>query len=376
MKKIHTLALLTLVLASTSAGCGFLKGGSGQKPAVAAVEPAEDSAGATVTVTLENFNDKRDILLFGGVPVRVTDEAAVAAETATGAKAFADARGSNETPDLTAYTVQTTVTRTVVVPNLDGGPVALTVRRGDYESDSVTFTILSSNSLPKDDAAPAAEGDTVAGDGNTGDDITPTDPGAGPTGDDQGSDMGDAGNPPAGSETPPAETPPPHAAYAALSQGASSFGLNYIRLNWSVAYVDSAFIRVPVNYWYADVISFGQFHGSSTGPFPFGASDSEGGLLEKLASSLLDDDHGSMPFNYCSVPMAGRTNTPHPCYTSNPNATHFNYVDIMIPLASGEKAKAGTWKFRLPAQANVFTVFYRDWSKNVHHQDLKISNPF
>jgi hypothetical protein len=260
---------------------------------------------------------------------------------------------------------------------LDGGPVALTVRRGDYESDSVTFTILSSNSLPKDDAAPAAEGDAVADTGDTGDDIAPTDPGAGATGDDdQGSAMGDAGNPPAGEETPPAETPPPHAAYAALSQGASSFGLNYIRLNWSVAYVDSAFIRVPVNYYYADVISFGQFHGSSAGPFPFGASDNEGGLLEKLASSLLDDDHGSMPFNYCSVPMLGRTNTPHPCYTSNPNATHFNYVDIMIPLASGEKAKAGTWKFRLPAQTNVFTVFYRDWSKNVHTQALAIANPF
>jgi hypothetical protein len=96
MKKIHTLALLTLVLASTSAGCGFLKGGSGNKPAVAAVEPSEDSAGATVTVTLENFNDKRDILLFGGVPVSVTDPTAVASETPSGAKAFADARGSRK----------------------------------------------------------------------------------------------------------------------------------------------------------------------------------------------------------------------------------------------------------------------------------------
>jgi hypothetical protein len=56
--------------------------------------------------------------------------------------------------------------------------------------------------------------------------------------------------------------------------------------------------------------------------------------------------------------------------------TSFNYVDVMIPLAAGEKSKSGTWKFRLPAKVNTFTVYYRDWSKNVHHQDLQISKSF
>jgi hypothetical protein len=78
MKKPHTLRALILgvALASSSAGCSLFGGGSSSGPSVSAVEPQEGNAGTTVAVTLENFSDKRDILLFGGVPVRTEDPVA------------------------------------------------------------------------------------------------------------------------------------------------------------------------------------------------------------------------------------------------------------------------------------------------------------
>ncbi len=44
----------------------------------------------------------------------------------------------------------------------------------------------------------------------------------------------------------------------------------------------------------------------------------------------------------------------------------------MLPL-SGTHSHAGLLKFRLPANQNVFTIYYRDWADHVNKKEIKIA---
>jgi len=148
---------------------------------------------------------------------------------------------------------------------------------------------------------------------------------------------------------------------------------NYTRLSWSASYVQSAFLRVPTNYRFADPISFSQFAGQPNNPNAFAPVSNETELLEKLADSPLAWNVSSRPQNYCKIPRAGIQGVSNEeCYTSNPNTTPYNYIDI--PL-SGTHSHAGLLKFRLPAHQNVFTIYYRDWANHLNKKEIKIAKP-
>jgi len=150
--------------------------------------------------------------------------------------------------------------------------------------------------------------------------------------------------------------------------------LNYAQVSWSASYVESAFLRVPTNYRFADPIPFSQFAGQSNHPSAFAPVSNESDLLEKLADSPVSGDFGSRPLNYCKIPRAGIQGLSSECYTSNPNTTPYNYVDVMIPL-SGTHSHTGLLKFRLPAHQNVFTIYYRDWANRLNKKEIKIVRP-
>ncbi|MCE9623971.1 MAG: hypothetical protein K8R69_00745 [Deltaproteobacteria bacterium] len=152
-----------------------------------------------------------------------------------------------------------------------------------------------------------------------------------------------------------------------------SRSFNYTRVSWSANYVQSAFLRVPTNYQFADPISFSQFGGQTNNPNAFAPVANETELLGKLADSPLSENIGSRPMNYCKIPRAGIQGvSSEECYTSNPNTTSYNYIDI--PL-SGTHSHAGLLKFRLPAHQNVFTIYYRDWANRLNKKEIKIAKP-
>jgi hypothetical protein len=370
MKKLYILLSLTGVFGSSTIGCSFFGGGPSSGPGIEAAFPEEGQAGTAVVLDLENFNVKRDIVLFGGVPVKTMDPVD---DSAGEAKASviderSEKLSTRETPALEEWiAVEKKVSRMVTIPNLAAGVVEITIRRGDYESPAVPFTIVT----PPAPSSSASD-ENESGDGDS---ITPKDDTV--AGNATGEGEGDAADDTVGPDDPvvPAPLPALPAATADIYEGVYHLGLNYVKIHWSVSYASAAFIRVPVNEWYADVLSFGQYRGQAAGPFPFGKSLDETGLLQKLASSLLDDDFGSMPFNYCVVPGQGRTILSHlHCYDVNPNRTAYNYVDVMIPLTQGQNAKSGVWKFRVPKTFNVFSIYYRDWSNNVQKKDIKVAN--
>jgi len=149
---------------------------------------------------------------------------------------------------------------------------------------------------------------------------------------------------------------------------------NYTRVTWSASYVQSAFLRVPTNYKFADPIPFSQFVGQPNNPYAFAPVANETDLLGKLADTPLSGTSGSLPQNYCKIPRSGiHGQSSEECFATNPNTTPYNYIDVMIPL-TGSHTHTGLLKFRLPAHQNVFTIYYRDWANNLNKKEIKIAS--
>jgi len=47
-----------------------------------------------------------------------------------------------------------------------------------------------------------------------------------------------------------------------------------------------------------------------------------------------------------------------------------NYTDVLLPVS--DNSHAGSMKIRLPAQTNVFTMYYRDWANHLNKKEIKI----
>lgn len=380
MKTSHTLFLALLALCVISTGCA--RGGGPNLPQIISVSPGEGAPNDAVELNIEKFDERKDIILFGGVPVKPTvipvagsDESALAE---TGSAAPAMSLSSYAKNSTTIIVTQKPLYWSVRVPGLDPGDIEITIRRGDHETDPVSFTVLGGTiGSDKEEVTPEGSDTPPSTDTADGDEVIHPEDGTTTDTDDTTPEVD------AGDETPP-ETEEFHPSSVVSLNYSLVSGFNYVKLQWSLAYVESAFIRVPINYVrhsyggsYVDPISFGQFRGSSWNPFPFSPRTNEEGLLAELATTVMDGAFGSMPYNYCFVPKVGLDYlTGEECYSTERNDTSYNYIDIAVPLASGQQFKNGTWKFRLPARQNVFAVYYRDWESNLKKTHLKIRSPF
>lgn len=367
MKQIKTLLGLLALCATVTLGCAK---GVGTLPQVTSVAPSEGHPEEVVTLILENFNAKKDIILFGGVPVKLieTDEPAAATTVSYESHPFKDVLIKRQVTPPGSSAIKTSVTGTVVIPKgLSAGDIEITARRNDHESDPVDFTVLGSDGAGKDTVADG----TVDGDDE---DVLP------PTAGDDAGDDADDGSPGDGGATPPEGSGLP-LSYAQLMNVRVVTGFNYVKLSWTVRDVQSAFLQIPINYAERNPVPYDQFIGIADNPFPGNPiEDLSGDVNLALLAVTSAFDYGfagsslnTRPLNYCYFvkrSLAGSF-VDDACFAvAGVNQTSYNYANVFLPIVDGHAKKTGTWKLPLVASQNVFTIYYRDFENRLFKKNV------
>ncbi len=382
MKKIKTLLGLLALCVTVNVGCAK---GVGTLPEITSVSPSEGHPEDVVSLNLDNFDAKKDIILFGGVPVKLAEAVEPAAATTSPYEGhlFKDVLIKRQvTPPSEWNKIKKPTIGTVVVPEgLSAGDIEITVRRNDDESDAVRFTVLGTEAAGKE---------TVAGDGKTGTDgedeeVTP--PTTAGTGDGKDGDDGVADNPEAGAgdETPPEGSGLP-LSYAQLMNVGVVTGFNYVKLSWTVRDVQSAFIQIPINYAGKDThpLPYGQFIGITSDPFSEKpVEDLSGDINLALLAVTSAFDYGfpgsslnTRPLNYCYFmkPSLASGFVDDACFAvAGVNQTSYNYANVFLPIVDGHAKKTGTWKLPLVASKNVFTIYYRDFENRLFKKNVTVT---
>lgn len=373
MKKIKTLLGILALCVTVNVGCAK---GVGTLPEVMSVSPSEGHPEDVVSLNLENFDAKKDIILFGGVPVKLAEagEPAAAKTSSYEGHPFKDVLIKRQvTPPSewnTINTIKKSTTGTVVVPvGLSAGDIGITIRRNDDESDAVLFTVLGTGAAGKKDTV--ADGDDAGGD----EEVTP--PTTADAGDGKDDGDGTVDNPEAGAgdETPPQVLP---LSYAQLMNVGVVTGFNYVKLSWTVRDVQSAFLQIPINYAGKDTdpIPYGQFIGITNDPFSEKpVEDLSGEINLALLAVASAFDYGfagsslnTRPLNYCYFmkPSLASGFVDDACFAvAGVNQTSYNYANVFLPIVDGHAKKTGTWKLPLVASQNVFTIYYRDFENRL-----------
>lgn len=383
MKKIKTLLGLLALCVTVNVGCAK---GVGTLPEVMSVSPSEGHPEDVVSLNLENFDAKKDIILFGGVPVKLAEagEPAAAKTSSYEGHPFKDVLIKRQvTPPSEWNTIKKPTTGTVVVPEgLSAGDIEITVRRNDDESDAVRFTVLGTEAAGK---GTVAEGDDKGSDGD--EEVTPPTTATTDGDKDDGTDAADNPEAGAGDETPPEGSGLP-LSYAQLMNVGIVTGFNYVKLTWTVRDVQSAFLQIPINYAGKDTdpVPYDQFNGIADNPFPADpVEDLSGDVNLALLAVASAFDYGfagsslnTRPLNYCYFmkPSLASGFVDDACFAvAGVNQTSYNYANVFLPIVDGHAKKTGTWKLPLVAPQNVFTIYYRDFENRLFKKNVSVARP-
>lgn len=379
---VFFIGFLTINLLACGGG-GDGDSGEGE-PQVLSITPEQASPGDVVEVVMENFDPTTDMIAFSDVPV------AVSSLVSLSGNAVLDSEPTAATDEISQMVAQ------VTVPNLSKGYAVVRIWRDNQAYGSQYFYVAEAGaaampSIPKDPKIPAKKDDpkttscvinyectkTLGSDyfcenkvcvkkaASDDDD----------SGDDEDSDSDDDGE----------ITSKVVVTHKLAKDNPGT--LDLMEFAFDLENIQAAFIKAPLD-WNDSIgnanpiplssTGVDQFTGNNDYPFMPAVADIADYFFDGATELLTwfkeeGDPAGSAdnvkPYNYCWIPSmntiealkAEYHEARSMCHDSL-SSTSWSYVQIFIPLKDG-KAK-GKWDLWLPADTNIFQLYYLDWESN------------
>lgn len=378
-----------LVINLLACGGGGDGGSSAGEPQVLSITPEQASPGDVVEVVMENFDPTTDMIAFSDVPVAVSSLVSLSGNAAMGSGA------SDSKTEASQMVAQ------VTVPNLSKGYAVVRIWRDNQAHGSQYFYVNEAGaaalpSIPKDPKIPAKKDDSKVTSCVINYECTKTlgsdyfcenkvcvkkSASADDSGDDEDGDSdGDAGDGDEGTAESEVSV--------SLNLAEEKPGtLDLVEFAFNLENVQAAFIKAPLGW--NDSIgkddpipvnrnNVDQFKGNEKYPFKPSSEDiadyffgDATGLLEwfKAEGDPAASAEHVLPYNYCWIPsmntdqdLKAEYHEARSMCQDSLSSTGWSYVQIFIPLKDG-KAK-GTWDLWLPADTNIFQLYYLDWESN------------